>query len=65
LPNLAVEAGVVATSDVRLTPLPDACPRKVVLAWRPNSARRTVFRALAGLLRETRAAQARAGSAHA
>ena len=50
LPNLAVSAGVVGGSDVRLTPLPDACPRQVVLAWRPGSARDELFRKLGSLL---------------
>lgn len=50
LPNLAVSAGVVGGSDVRLTPLPDACPRQVVLAWRPGSAREELFRKLGSLL---------------
>lgn len=50
LPNLAVSAGVVGGSDVRLTPLPDACPRQVVLAWRPGSARNELFRKLGSLL---------------
>lgn len=52
LPNLAVEAGVVGAADVRLTPLPDACPRQVVLAWRPGSARSQLFRMLGRLLKE-------------
>ncbi len=52
LPNLAVSAGVVVGgSDVRLTPLPDACPRQVVLAWRPGSARTALFRKLGSLLK--------------
>ncbi len=50
LPNLAVSAGVVGSSDIRLTPLPDACPRQVVLAWRPGSAREKLFRKLGSLL---------------
>jgi LysR family hydrogen peroxide-inducible transcriptional activator len=50
LPNLAIEAGVVGGSDVRLTPLPDACPRRVVLAWRPGSAREALFGELGKLL---------------
>ncbi|WP_289041891.1 LysR substrate-binding domain-containing protein [uncultured Aliiroseovarius sp.] len=55
LPNLAVSAGVVGSSDVRLTPLPDACPRRVVLAWRPGSARQELFKKLGNLLqRESR-----------
>lgn len=51
LPNLAVSADVVGAAKVRLTPLPDACPRKVVLAWRHGTARAKVFRALGDLLR--------------
>lgn len=54
LPDLAVEAGVVARSDVALTPLPDACPRQVILAWRKTSARKTVFRKIADTLRAAR-----------
>jgi len=50
LPNLAVSAGVAASSDVRLTPLADACPRHIVLAWRPGSARDELFRKLGSLL---------------
>jgi len=52
LPDLAVKAGVVGSADIRLTPLPDACPRRVVLAWRPGSARAEVFHKLGDLLRE-------------
>ncbi|WP_439103827.1 hydrogen peroxide-inducible genes activator [Celeribacter marinus] len=51
LPNLAVEAGVAGGSNVRLTPLPDACPRHVVLAWRPGSARDALFKNLGNLLK--------------
>ena len=50
LPNLAVSAGVARGSDVRLTPLPDACPRRVVLAWRPGSSREALFRKLGAQL---------------
>lgn len=50
LPNLAVTAGVAGGSDIRLTPLLDACPRQVVLAWRPGSARDALFRKLGNLL---------------
>lgn len=52
LPNLAVGAGVVGAADVQLTPLPDACPRQVVLGWRPGSARSGLFRRLGGILQE-------------
>ncbi|SCM66597.1 hydrogen peroxide-inducible genes activator [Donghicola eburneus] len=51
LPDLAVAAGVARESFVRLTPLPDACPRQVVLAWRTGSARAAVYEKLAGILR--------------
>jgi LysR family hydrogen peroxide-inducible transcriptional activator len=51
LPDLAVKAGVAAEGTVRLTPLPDACPRRVVLAWRLGSARTAVFESLAEVLR--------------
>ena len=50
LPDLAIKAGVAATGEVRLTPLPDARPRQIVLAWRPNSARKALFLSLADLL---------------
>lgn len=56
LPDLAVRAGVIAAGQVRLTPLPDACPRHVVLAWRPGSVRGALFQRLADLFREVRAA---------
>lgn len=51
LPNLAVAAGVVGTANLRLTPLTDACPRRIVLAWRPGSAREELFRKLGQLLK--------------
>lgn len=57
LPNLAVEAGIVSNAEVSLTPLPDACPRHIVLAWRTNSARAGLFEKLADLLRKTREPQ--------
>lgn len=50
LPDLAVRAGVVGGAAVHLTPLPDACPRHVVLAWRPGSAREGLFRKLGEVL---------------
>lgn len=52
LPNLAVEAGLGKDGSVKLSPLPDACPRHIVLAWRSGSARTEVFEKLAGLLRQ-------------
>lgn len=51
LPELAVKAGIGGAGQVRLTPLPDACPRQVVLAWRPGSARAVLFEKLGALLR--------------
>uniref|UniRef100_UPI003BADA13D hydrogen peroxide-inducible genes activator n=1 Tax=Stappia sp. TaxID=1870903 RepID=UPI003BADA13D len=54
LPDLAVRAGVAGDNAVRLTPLPDACPRQVVLAWRPGSARAAVFEKLSDVLRRHR-----------
>ena len=50
LPNLAVQAGVVGNTDIQLTPLPDACPRRIALAWCPGSARTEVFKQLGSLL---------------
>lgn len=57
LPNLAVDAGVVNAGQVRLTPLLDACPRRVVLAWRKGSARSALFLGLAALFRQVRTAR--------
>lgn len=56
LPRLAVDAGIAAQHDVDLFPLADACPRQVVLAWRPTSARAKVFRQIADLLVKSRKA---------
>jgi len=50
LPNLAVQAGALANAKIQLTPLPDACPRRIALAWRPESARSKVFEKLGHLL---------------
>jgi len=55
LPDLAIDAGVLAGQKVNIAPLADACPRHVILAWRPTSARNPVFRALAEMFRQTRA----------
>lgn len=53
LPDLAVRAGVTGGSAVRLIPLPDACPRRITLAWRPTSARAELFHKLGNLLSTT------------
>lgn len=50
LPNLAVDAGLGKDGTVLLSPLPDACPRQIVLAWRKGSARTKVFEKIVGLL---------------
>lgn len=52
LPRLAVEAGIANGHDVALVPAPEAAPRRVVMIWRPNSARVPEFRELAAALRE-------------
>lgn len=52
LPNLAVAAGVVGAQQVKLTPLPDACPREVVLVWRKTSSRAAVFEQIGELLKQ-------------
>jgi len=54
LPDLAIGAGVVQPGVVQLTPLPDACPRQLVLAWRRNSARAALFRDLGEHLTKAR-----------
>lgn len=52
LPDLAVRAGLGDHDPLRLTPLPDACPRTVALAWRPGSARADVFDCIGAMLQE-------------
>ncbi|WP_299820045.1 hydrogen peroxide-inducible genes activator [uncultured Roseibium sp.] len=54
LPDLAIDAGVLGGQKIDIAPLPDACPRRVVLAWRTTSARIDLFRKLGEILRETR-----------
>jgi LysR family hydrogen peroxide-inducible transcriptional activator len=54
LPQIAIDAGIVTGHDVALTPLKGACPRRVVLAWRPTSARADDFSLLAQILRSAR-----------
>ncbi|WP_425053398.1 LysR substrate-binding domain-containing protein [Psychromarinibacter sp. S121] len=51
LPNLAVSSGFVAQYNIALTPLPDACPRHVVLVWRKTSPRAEVFAEIGEVLR--------------
>lgn len=54
LPQLAIDAGIVRGHSIGLTPLPNACPRRVVLAWRPTSPHATRFRQIAELLQIAR-----------
>ncbi|MFC2970213.1 hydrogen peroxide-inducible genes activator [Acidimangrovimonas pyrenivorans] len=54
LPDLALDAGVLGGQEVAIAPLPDACPRRVVLAWRATSARGALFRKLGEILQRTR-----------
>lgn len=54
LPDLALDAGVLGGQEVAIAPLPDACPRRVVLAWRTTSARSSLFRQLGEILRQSR-----------
>ncbi|WP_415182448.1 LysR substrate-binding domain-containing protein [Phaeovulum sp.] len=50
LPNLAVRTGVAEGQGVRLTPLPDAHPRRVALVWRRTTARSETFRTIGKIL---------------
>jgi len=54
LPQLAVDAGIARAHDVVLTPLPGACPRRVVLAWRATSPHGARFRQVAEIFRTAR-----------
>jgi len=56
VPRLATVSGLVAGREVALTPLKGACPREVVLAWRPSSARADDYRRLGAVIRDTVAA---------
>ncbi|MFU8824976.1 MAG: LysR substrate-binding domain-containing protein [Yoonia sp.] len=55
LPQLAVDAGIARGHALALTPLPGACPRRVVLAWRATSPHADRFREIAALFRQARA----------
>lgn len=54
LPQLAVDAGIARGHSIDLTPLPNACPRRVVLGWRPTSPHAIRFRQIADVLRTAR-----------
>ncbi|MEN8739926.1 MAG: LysR substrate-binding domain-containing protein [Phaeobacter gallaeciensis] len=51
LPDLAVRAGVADGQGVRLTPLRNACPRRVALIWRRTTSRADTFRRIGEVLR--------------
>ncbi|MFV1875337.1 LysR substrate-binding domain-containing protein [Nioella sp.] len=53
LPDLAVRTGVAEGQGVRLTPLPDACPRRVALVWRRTTSRAETFRRIGEVLRRS------------
>lgn len=54
LPLLAVDAGIARGHAIALTPLPGACPRRVVLGWRATSPHAQRFREIASILRQSR-----------
>lgn len=54
LPDLALAAGVTAGLAIDTAPLPDACPRRVVLGWRRTSAKARLYRRIGTLLRTAR-----------
>jgi len=54
LPQLALDAGAATGHALTLIDLPDACPRRIVLAWRASSAHAGVFRTLGAHLKEAR-----------
>lgn len=54
LPQLAVDAGIARGHDLALTPLPGACPRRVVLAWRATSPHADRFREIGAIFRKAR-----------
>lgn len=56
LPDLAIDAGVLSGADgIDIAPLPAACPRRIVLAWRSTSPRKALFEQLAGIFNDARA----------
>lgn len=55
LPQLAIDAGIARGHAITLTPLPGACPRRVVLAWRATSPHARRFREIADIFRQARA----------
>ncbi|WP_205737714.1 hydrogen peroxide-inducible genes activator [Granulosicoccus antarcticus] len=56
LPELAIKAGLAENAQIDLVPLPDACPRTVVLAWRKTSPHKQLFRTIAQILKGAQSA---------
>ena len=54
LPQLAVDSGISRGHAITLTPLPGACPRRVVMGWRATSPHADRFRQIARIFRQTR-----------
>lgn len=54
LPDLAVDAGAARGHALELRDLPDACPRRIALAWRASSAQTATFRKIANALTAAR-----------
>ncbi|CAM5550409.1 Hydrogen peroxide-inducible genes activator [Frigidibacter albus] len=54
LPQLGVDAGIARGHALALTPLPGACPRRVVLGWRATSPHADRFRQIAAIFRQAR-----------
>jgi LysR family hydrogen peroxide-inducible transcriptional activator len=54
LPRLALDAGAAQGHALTLINLPDACPRRVTLAWRASSAHADLFREIGAHLRDAR-----------
>ncbi|EAV41462.1 transcriptional regulator, LysR family protein [Stappia aggregata IAM 12614] len=52
LPQLALDAGVAKGHTLGLSGLPDACPRRVTLAWRKSSALSDLFSQIGAHLRD-------------
>ncbi|TYC63028.1 hydrogen peroxide-inducible genes activator [Stappia sp. BW2] len=54
LPQLALDAGVTKGHALSLSELPDACPRRVALAWRKSSAQGDLYGRIGAHLRDAR-----------
>ncbi|WP_170952729.1 hydrogen peroxide-inducible genes activator [Rhodobacter sp. JA431] len=63
LPDLAIAAGVATGAEIDTAPLPEACPRRVVLGWRKTSAKAPLYRRIGAELIAARGAMARTGGA--